>query len=63
MPRWLGSLILVALGLVGVYQAIKDPCVRLRGMLRPLKKWEGRLFYGFYCLVCLGGGIAIWMTR
>jgi hypothetical protein len=63
MPRWLGALVLIALGITGIYQWIKDPCVRLRGSKRPLNKWQGRLFYGLYSLLCLGGGVAIWLTR
>ena len=63
MPRWLLALILIVLGIMGVYQGVKHPCIQLRGSKRPLNKWQGRLFYGCYSLVCLGGGVAIWLTR
>lgn len=63
MRRWLGALILIVLGIVGVYQGVKAPCIQLRGSKRPLNKWQGRLFYSCYSLVCLGGGVAIWLTR
>jgi len=63
MPRWLGALILIILGIVGVYQGVTDPCVQLRGSKHPLNKWQGRLFYSCYSLACLGGGVAIWLTR
>ena len=59
MPRWLGALILISLGIFGIYQGISDPCVTMRGMKRPLKKWQGRLWYSFYSAVCIGGGLAI----
>lgn len=63
MPRWLGALILIVFGIVGVYQGVTDPCIQLRGSKRPLNKWQGRLFYSCYSLACLGGGMAIWLTR
>lgn len=63
MPRWLGALILIVLGIVGMYQGVKAPCIHLRGSKRPLNKWQGRLFYSCYSLVCLGGAVAIWLTR
>lgn len=63
MLRWLGALILVVFGIVGVYQGVTNPCVQLRGSKRPLNKWQGRLFYSCYSLLCLGGGMAIWLTR
>lgn len=63
MPRWLGALILIVLGIVGVYQGFTDPCIQLRGSKRPLNKSQGRIFYSCYSLLCLGGGVAIWLTR
>ena len=63
MPPWLGALILIVLGIVGAYQAITDPYIQLRGSKRPLNRWQGRLFLGCYSLMCLGGGVAIWLTR
>ena len=63
MPRWLGALILIVFGIVGVYQGVTDPCIQLRGSKRPLSKWQGRLFYSCYSLACLGGGVAVWLTR
>jgi len=63
MPRWLVALILFVFGIVGVYRGVTDLCVQLRGSKGPLKKWQGRLFLGFYSLLCLGGGVAIWLTR
>jgi hypothetical protein len=62
MPRWIGSAILIALGIGGLYQGITDPCVTLRGSMRSLKKWQGRLFYGFYAALCIGGGLAILLS-
>lgn len=63
MPRWLGALLLIIFGIVGAYQWVTDPCVQLRGSRRPLNKWQGRIFLGFYTLFCLGCGVAIWLTR
>ena len=63
MPRWLGASILIVLGIMGVYKGITAPCVMLRGSKRPLNKWQGRLFYSLYSLLCLGGCVAIWVTR
>jgi len=62
MPHWLGSLILIVLGFVGVYEAIADPCVKLRGMKHPLKKWQGRLWFGFFATICFGAGLAILLS-
>jgi putative Mn2+ efflux pump MntP len=62
MPHWLGSLILIILGLIGVYEGITNPCVTLRGMKRPLNKWQGRLWYAFFAAFCIGGGVAILLS-
>ena len=63
MPRSLGAFILIVVGFVGLYEGITAPCIQLRGSKRPLNKWQGRLFLGCFSLVCLGGGVAIWLTR
>jgi hypothetical protein len=61
MPRWLGALIMVALGFVGVYQWIADPYVQLGGFGR-LNRWQSRLFLGLFAAFCIGAGIAIWFS-
>ena len=62
MPRWTAVMILIALGIMGVYLAITNPIVTLRSG-RPLNKWQGRLFYAGYSLLCLAAGVAIWLSR
>ena len=59
MPRWLGSLIMVAIGIVGLYEGVTNPRVTLRGSKRPLTKWQGRVFYGIIALIGMGGGLLI----
>jgi len=61
MPRWLGAVVLIALGLYGVYQGIVDPRVNLRGE-GPLNRWQSRIFLGIYAILCIASGLAIWLT-
>jgi hypothetical protein len=57
MPRWLGSLIMIATGIFGLYQGITAPCITLRGSNRPLPKWFGRAFYGTLAAGGIIGGL------
>ncbi len=59
MPRWLGALLLISLGVFGVYGGITNPYVTLGGINLRLNKWQGRLWYGFFAAFCIGGGLAI----
>ena len=59
MPRWLGSLIMVAIGIFGLYEGIAHPCVTLRGSNRPLTKWQGRIFYGIFAAIGIIGGLLV----
>jgi hypothetical protein len=60
MPRWLGGIIMIGIGLAGLYQGISDPCVQLRSSERPLQAWQGRIFYAVLTVMGIGGGLALW---
>jgi hypothetical protein len=51
---------MICLGLYGLYQGISDPCVQLRGSKRPLRAWQGRIFYAGLTVMGIGGGLAVW---
>jgi len=61
MPRWVVALFLIALGIMGAYQAITSDGAQ--GNRSAIEQVADAAFYAGYSLFCLAGGIAIWITR
>jgi hypothetical protein len=51
---------MIGIGMIALYQGVYDPCVQLRGQKRPLRVWQGRIFYAVLTLMGIGGGVAVW---
>jgi putative Mn2+ efflux pump MntP len=60
MPRWLGAIIMIGVGLNLLYQGIANPRVRLPGSKLPLRACQGRIFYAVLAVMVIGGGLAVW---
>lgn len=61
MPRWLGAVVMIALGAYLLYAAIADPNVRFGGAKRALPIWLGRVYLGGLAAMLIVGGLLVWL--
>ena len=61
MPRWLGAVLLIAIGIGSLVQAVLDPHVTVPGISkRALPVWASRVYLGVLAAFSILGGVAVY---
>lgn len=62
MPRWLAAVILIAIGIYALVQAVVDPHVTVPGISkRALPVWASRVWLGMFASFSILGGLAVFL--